>query len=182
MLSPPDPDSRIGNLMGDFVHGPVIGFPANVASGIRLHRAVDAFTDSHSMVARSRRLVAGRFRHHSRIIVDILYDHLLIDNWHLYETRPLDEFAEEIYGLLRERRESLSGPLHEAIPHLIRNRWLTRNRDLQGVERTLRFLSTRMKRPIRMEGAVREFVDHEGEFRHHFNRFFPAVVAFAQRS
>lgn len=153
-----------------------------MAEGIRLHRAIDAFTDSHQSVGKSRRLLAGRFRHHSRIIVDVLYDHLLIDQWALYEARPLDEFAEEIYTLLRARRETLSGPLHEAIPHLIRNRWLTRNRDLQGVERTLRFLSTRMKRPTSMEGATHEFVIHEAEFREHFDQFFPEVISFARRA
>jgi len=147
-----------------------------------MHRAIDAFTDSHPCVTKSRGLLAGRFRHHSRIIVDVLYDHVLIDQWKLYETRPLDDFAEEIYALLRARRETLSGPLHEAIPHLVRNRWLTRNRNLQGVEHSLRFLSSQMKRPIRMEAATREFVDHEAEFREHFDQFFPEVVVFARRS
>lgn len=153
-----------------------------MARGIRLHRAIDAFTDSHQSVGKSRRLLAGRFRHHSRIIVDVLYDHLLIDQWHRYEARPLDEFAEEIYTLLQARRETLAGPLHEAIPHLVRNRWLTRNRDLPGVERTLRFLSTRMKRPIRMEAATQEFAGHELEFREHFDHFFPDVILFARRA
>lgn len=182
MLSPPDPDSRIGNLLGDFVHGSISGFPPRVAAGIRMHRAVDAFTDSHPSVGSSRRLLSGRFRHHSRIIVDVLYDHLLIDNWDQYESRPLDEFAEEIYALLKQRRETVSGPLRDAIPHMVRNRWLTRNRDLQGVEHSLRFLSERMRRPVRMEEATREFVDHEQEFREDFDRFFPEVRAFAGSS
>jgi len=182
MLSPADPDSRIGNLLGDFVHGSISGFAPMVAKGIRMHRAVDAFTDSHSMVAKSRKLLATRFRHHSRIIVDVLYDHLLIDQWNLYREEPLDAFAEEIYALLKSRRKTLSGPLWEAIPHMVRNRWLTRNRDLQGVEHSLRFLSSRLKWPVRMEGATREFVEHEAKFREQFDRFFPDVLAFARPS
>jgi acyl carrier protein phosphodiesterase len=46
-----EPDALLGSLYGDFVKGPLRGqWPAKVEAGIRLHRRIDAFTDSHAQV------------------------------------------------------------------------------------------------------------------------------------
>lgn len=43
-LAPDDDESLLGNLMGDFVKGPLDGrFSPGIAAGIRLHRHIDSF-------------------------------------------------------------------------------------------------------------------------------------------
>ena len=47
-LSDDSPECIVGNLLGDFVKGRPEGrFPPGVVRGIRLHRAIDGFTDGH---------------------------------------------------------------------------------------------------------------------------------------
>ena len=51
-LSGPDPDCRTGNLMGDFVRGRLYAsrleaLPPGYGQGLRLHRFIDHFTDTH---------------------------------------------------------------------------------------------------------------------------------------
>ena len=55
LLAGDDEGLRLGGLMGDFVHGqPDPALPERVIAGIRLHRAIDVYTDSHPEVAQAR--------------------------------------------------------------------------------------------------------------------------------
>ena len=51
-LAYPDPELMAGGYLGDFVKGTLkdADFSPGVTLGIKLHRAIDAFTDSHSTV------------------------------------------------------------------------------------------------------------------------------------
>lgn len=67
-----------GALLGDFAKGRLENLPfvPGVVEGIRLHRAIDSFTDQHPVVRRSRSRLRSR-RLVSGIIVDLAYDHFL---------------------------------------------------------------------------------------------------------
>ncbi len=50
--------SLLGNLLGDFVKGdPSAQFSPEIARGIRLHRLVDAYTDSHPVMQQAQSLL-----------------------------------------------------------------------------------------------------------------------------
>ena len=47
-LAEDTPESIIGNLLGDFVKGSAINdYSEGIKAGIKLHRKIDLFTDSH---------------------------------------------------------------------------------------------------------------------------------------
>ena len=47
-LSPENNIIMLGNLSGDFVKGRIInGIHKDIISGVKLHREIDTFTDSH---------------------------------------------------------------------------------------------------------------------------------------
>ncbi len=58
--------SRAGNLLGDFTRGSIDElakiYPAEVIRGIRMHRAVDRFTDSHPIFKECRILLSPERR------------------------------------------------------------------------------------------------------------------------
>ena len=59
-------DCRLGSLLGDFVHGRIPDdLRANVADGIRLHRAIDVFTDGHPVVTALRGRFVAPFRRYA---------------------------------------------------------------------------------------------------------------------
>ncbi|MEA2329190.1 MAG: acyl carrier protein phosphodiesterase, partial [Thermoanaerobaculia bacterium] len=78
LLAEQTAESLIGNLAGDFVKGRIgDDVTRGIADGIRHHRRVDAFTDSHPDVAAMRRILVPEHGHYSRVIVDIFIDHFL---------------------------------------------------------------------------------------------------------
>ena len=65
LLSGDDHDLLLGNLLGDIVKGRVeryvhAGTTERIRDGIRLHRTIDSFSDTHPVVRRSKPRIAGR--------------------------------------------------------------------------------------------------------------------------
>lgn len=70
--------SLLGNLLGDFVKGdPDSQYGAPIASGIRLHRLVDAYTDSHPVMQHAKQCFSSDTRRFAPIALDMFWDHCL---------------------------------------------------------------------------------------------------------
>ena len=92
-LSSADTDFRLGNLLADIVKGSDLdGMPPEFLAGVRCHRAIDSFTDSHPVPRRSRVRIAGEWGRFSGILIDVFYDHFLAVNWDRYADVPLPAF------------------------------------------------------------------------------------------
>lgn len=71
-LGGPLPEQLLGSLYGDFVKGRLEGrFSAPLEAGIRLHRQIDAFTDSHPLVLAAIGRFPAERRRYAGIIVDV---------------------------------------------------------------------------------------------------------------
>ena len=74
-------ESLLGNIMGDFVKGSIgDGFHPGIEEGIRTHRKVDVFTDSHEIFKASKKLMSPERRRFAGVIIDLGFDHLLAKN------------------------------------------------------------------------------------------------------
>ena len=78
-------ESRIGNLLGDFVKGRLDdSFSPEIIKGIKTHRKVDSFTDSHYIIKQTKKLISPGRRKYSGVLVDIFFDHFLTNQWGKY--------------------------------------------------------------------------------------------------
>lgn len=180
-LSPPDPHWRIGSLLGDFVRGhDLSAHPVDVRRGVDLHRAIDAFTDSHPAFAASRRRIEGPLRRFSGVLVDVFYDHFLLRRFaELSQDESPTEFARATYALLRERRALLIGAIAVHLDRMIENRWLEKAEDLPGVRAVLRRISSRSRRALRLEDGALELERNYDAMGADFDAFWPDVARFA---
>ena len=148
-LSDDDALCRLGNLMGDFVKGPLgrYDYPWGVMLGLRQHRAVDALSLTHDAVRRSKSRLNARFGHLKGILIDIFYDHLLAVNWPSWGQGTLEVFADQGYNLLQRHRELLPEAFRPTADRMIRHRWLTAYRDRETVKLVLERMAGRLSRP-----------------------------------
>ncbi|MGA7616728.1 MAG: ACP phosphodiesterase [Thermoanaerobaculia bacterium] len=176
-LADDDAESLIGNLAADFLKGPI---PHDLASGVQrgiaLHRKVDAFTDSHETVMRSRQRLFERWHHHARIIVDVAYDHFLSREWSRYHSVPLPRFIDATYVTLLRAVDLAPPELRRPLPRMIENDWLSRCGDIEGVRNALRFISRRMRRDIGLEDAADDVERMRDELSGDFATFFPQLI------
>src|SRR5690606_11317562 len=93
-----DTELMLYNLYGDFVKGSHLEvFPPKVERGIRLHREIDSYIDSHPIVHQLTHELHEFLPKVSGIAIDLFFDHLLAKNWLNFHSKPLDVFLDEFY-------------------------------------------------------------------------------------
>ena len=174
-LSGSNPQVMVGNFIGDFVKGPQLQerFAPSVVQGIQLHRAIDAFTDSHPVVLQSKARLRPKYRHYAPVIVDVFYDHYLASNWAGYSATLLTDFAQHCYGTLELHRPILPAEAQQMLPYMIRGNWLVGYAQQEGIRRALTGMSRRTKFDSKMDEAINELRQWYEEFGKEFRAFFP---------
>ena len=108
-LAWPDEGLVAGGLEGDYYKGPLRGeLPAAIERGVWLHRAIDAYTDSHPLIAQLRREFPPDLRRYAGILIDLSFDHFLSNYWEDFCDIPLGTFNAEVYRTLQTQQHALS--------------------------------------------------------------------------
>ena len=182
LLGDHSPQGLVGALLGDFVKGRADDlerdWPSEVARGIRLHRAIDRFTDAHDAHRRSRNRFRAPRRRFAGIIVDICYDHFLAAGWERFSARPLPEFTAAVYGALQSHHDHLPGRLASIVPRMVERDWLGSYQELPRVGRAIDGVGTRVRGGEAMQGAIEDVQADYAAFQGDFDAFFPELAAF----
>ncbi len=178
-------ESVVGNLLGDFVKGPVgETYAPEIAKGIITHRKVDVFTDTHDKFLASKKLISPERRRFAGIIIDLTFDHFLARHWSEYATSDLSIFISDTYELLTRNRSILPEKLQLFLPRMIVEDWLGSYYELAGIGMSIDRISRRLKRRFirdnTLEGAVEEVDSNYAELEKNFNEFFPEVISFVE--
>jgi len=182
LLSKPNIEFRLGNLLQDLIKGRErAAMPAGFLDGVRHHQVIDAFTDSHPIVFRSRARISGDYRHANGILVDIFYDHFLALDWEQYSTEPLETFTAQLYADIRAGMTQFPAQAQAVLERMISEDRLGSYRRLDGIEESLRRVSLRLAarigRDLGLERGVSELVANFESLRADFAEFFPQLQA-----
>lgn len=182
LLSEPNVEFRLGNLLADIVRGDArAAVGPEFLRGARRHHAIDAFTDAHPIVRRSRARVSREYRRFSGVLVDVFYDHCLARAWDRYASVPLRTFTSDFYSDVQASSIALPAPARLAIDRIIEHDLLSSYVDVRGVTQALRGISMRLTsrwhREFALQNSVGEFVALQPEFAADFAQFFPELRA-----
>jgi len=173
-------ESLIGNLAGDFVKGRISDtLPAGIADGIRNHRRIDAFTDSHPSVAAFRRVLIPEYGHYARVIADVFFDHFLAVDFTRYATESLVTFLTRVYATIDPHIDALPGSLRTVYPRMRDEGWLTSYRSIEGIGMALFGISRRLSRRPELARSTHFLTDPHtrAELEGLFHEFLPDVMA-----
>ena len=173
--------SILGSLMGDFVKGPLgDDFPRGILEGILTHRKIDSFTDSHSIVIESKRLISQPRRRYAGIIVDVSFDHFLAKNWSDYSNEGLRAFIERVNCILIDHIQLLPEKLRSIIPRMVAEDWLGTYNTVEGIGSILDRISGRLRNGNKMQGAVSELELNYEKLEQYFKIFLPELISFVE--
>jgi acyl carrier protein phosphodiesterase len=100
-LSGDSDELKIGNFIGDFVKASDMKhYNDDINQGIRMHWAIDEFTDHHPVVQESKERLRPKYGHYAGVIIDIFYDHFLAKNWKDYHKKDLRQYVDQQYKML----------------------------------------------------------------------------------
>lgn len=182
-LSGVDEEIMVGNFIGDFVRGRNIynQFPKHVALGIELHREIDEFTDSHTVVLESKIRLRAKYRHYAPVIVDMFYDHFLARNWASYNAQPLQDYAQHCYRVLQKFEPILPAQVKYLMPYMVEGNWLLNYAKPEGIHRALSGMARRTPYDSKMDEAIGELTEHYAAFEQEFVRFFPDLKEMSEK-
>lgn len=147
-LSGDDDDLVVGGFLGDFVKGPVPeDLPGRIRLGIRLHRRIDAFSATEPALRTSARRFGPALRRVAPVVVDLLADHFLADQFESLHDQPLERFAVRTYRLLAEREHLFPPSAQRFRAALAAHRVFQRYTELDTVARALGNIARRLGMP-----------------------------------
>ena len=180
-LSKNNKNILIGNYIADAVKGNKYNnYPTEIKAGILLHREIDTYTDNHPIVRKSKRRLHERYNHYDGVIIDILYDHYLAKNWHIYSEIPLDIYAAGVYSFLQSAIEIFPEKAQKILPYMIEYNWLVAYASTEGIERVLYGMNRRTKGISKMDLAIEDLNKHYSEFELDFTTFFKDLMQFTE--
>jgi acyl carrier protein phosphodiesterase len=186
LLSANDEDLRLGNLLGDIVKGRVEryhhpGVSERMRTGIRLHRTIDSFSDSHAVVRRSKQRIAGRYGRVSGVIVDVYYDHVIAREWATHGEGTLPAFANDVYRTLGTNLDRLPAEVHPLVHAMTRGDWLAGYADIANVDRALHGMARRARVAAGIGTAAEELARDYDALVADVAEFFPELRAHCER-
>ena len=179
-LAWPDPQLLAGALEGDYRKGLLRGeLPPGIEAGVRLHRAIDGYTDNHPDIVALRRRFPTRLRRYAGILVDLSFDHFLSLHWQRFSSVPEAQFRREVYRSLREHEEHLSPAAQRMARRMAQIDLLAHYARWETVPDGAARVGERLRRgnPLRDTGGLLE--RERASLESAFLDFYPDLVAFA---
>ena len=171
-----DPALIAGQFCGDFVRGNNLAhLPQRVEQGIRLHRHLDRFTDTHPLLVEIRSDLIHIPRRFAGIVIDVLFDHFLARHWDRYSQRSLNAHADMVHQALHQHHDVLPESLQRFTVLLTQHAILTSNTDLVAIELTLRRLSKRSARFHALAIPIEQLASLRDSLHEPFVAFYPAL-------
>jgi acyl carrier protein phosphodiesterase len=178
-LSGTDNEVLIGNFIGDYVKGKEYTmYPPSVKKGIFLHRRIDSFTDKHKIVHQSMSYFAPKYHKYAGIIIDILYDHFLVNNWEKYSPQPLSYCKENLFDCLKNNYAILPERVQFFVPSFIKNDWIEIYRSVEGIINVLIRMSMRTTLPDQSEFAREVLRKYYVQLQSEFLTYFPDIIRY----
>ena len=179
-LSFNEPEILTGNMISDFIKGKKqFDYPARVQKGIRLHRAIDNFTDNHAATNQLKSFFRPFYRLYSGAFADVVYDHFLANDTNEFTTEAkLKEFTGTTYRLLETSHSPFPPGFQQMFPYMKAQDWLYNYIHKWGIEKSFGGLVRRATYLHECEIAIELFNRHYEDMKICYDEFFPSLKKF----
>lgn len=167
----------LGNFFGDSFKGNILNIEhEQVRLGVRLHRSIDGFTDSHEKVFEAIRIFRDQQGMFSPVVVDMVFDHLLAKHWEKWSNEQILPYTRSVFSRL-ETNEHLIPPRGQLFfPHMSTHNWLMHYAKPEGLHQALSGLDRRVRHESDMAASLSVLQKREAELTRLFNDFFPSLI------
>ena len=180
-LSFNQPDILVGNMISDYIKGKKqFDYPVPVQRGIKLHRAIDNFTDTHAATQELKSFFRPQYRLYSGAFADVVYDHFLANDTMEFATeKELKRFTGNTYQMLETHYDQFPPLFQKMFPFMKEYDWLYNYRYTWGIEKSFEGLVRRAAYLTESKIAFEIFNDHYVAMQTCYSTFFPALKKFA---
>jgi acyl carrier protein phosphodiesterase len=176
-LSFNNPEILTGNMISDFIKGKKqYLYPKKIHTGIKLHRAIDTFTDSHPATRAIKAFFKEDYGLYSGAFTDIVYDYFLAnDKTHFESEHARLIFTRDTYSSLEPFMHLFPEKFALMFPFMKEQNWLFHYASEEGIGNSFKGLSRRAVAIRSTEKAFAIFGEKKGLIQKHYDEFFPEL-------
>ena len=174
-------EQLVGNMIADFVKNrDVARLPESIQKGIKLHRAIDTFTDAHPLIHEAKAPFRPLVRLYSGAFVDVAFDYFLANDTTENSQREWQEHSREVYAVLRRYEEFLPEVFKKVLDKMQQDDWLYNYRNEWGIEYSFRNVVNKAQFLDKTTNVFPTFLANKDFLREKYEIFFPEIKSFAQ--
>ena len=180
-LSFQQPEVVVGNIISDYIKGKKqYDYPLSIQKGIRLHRAIDIFTDSHEAVRQAKQYLKPAVGLYSGAFIDIAFDHYLaLDTLSFSSTEDLAVFAESTYQILESNQAYFPEKFQKIFPYMKEYNWLYNYQFRWGIEKSFANIARRAVYLSSPDECFKLWEENYEPIHQLYKTFFPALKAYS---
>ena len=173
-------DLLVGNMISDYVKGnKQFDFPLAIQKGIKLHRAIDDFTDTHHATSEIKKLFKPAYRLYAGAFADVVYDYFLANDTNQFSSAAeLKKFTQNTYKSLQLQSEHFPDKFAKMFPYMHEQDWLYNYRLNEGMQKSFGGLARRAKYIEETATAYEIFLGNKEYLNHWYNIFIPDIKLF----
>jgi acyl carrier protein phosphodiesterase len=139
-------DLLLGNFIADAVKGNKYeNYPEGIKNGILQHRFIDDFTDNNEYTKQILQILYPVHKKYSSVIVDLYYDHFLINHWSLFHNSSSSSFILKCYDVLEDNVKYMPSKVEMMFRYLVAQNWIEDYRTTEGLHHIFLMMKQRMK-------------------------------------
>jgi len=174
-------EQLVGNMIADFVKNrDVARLPESIQKGIKLHRAIDTFTDTHPLIHEAKAPFRPLVRLYSGAFVDVAFDYFLANDTTENFQREWQEHSQRVYAVLRRYEEFLPEVFKKVLDKMQQDDWLYNYRNEWGIEYSFRNVVNKAQFLDKTTNVFPAFLANKDFLREKYEIFFPEIKSFAQ--
>lgn len=175
------PEILVGNMTSDYIKGKKqFDYPLPVQKGIKLHRAIDGFTDTHKATQDLKSFFRPHYRLYSGAFADVVYDHFLANDPAEFKSETeLKIFAAGTYQSLENYAALFPLPFQKIFPYMKEHDWLYNYRYTWGIEKSLGGVVRRSAYLTESDIAFEIFNTHYKTMQDCYHAFFPDLKKYS---
>ena len=180
-LAWPDEGLIAGGLEGDYYKGVLRGqLPESLERGVKLHRAIDAYTDAHPLILQLRRELPQHLRRYAGILIDLSFDHYLSVHWSRFNELPLADFNRQVMLILRAQESALSDGARAMVTRMVEHDILNLYQDWDTVPAAAARIGQRFTRHNPFLHLERDLAPARSALEQTFLDFYPQLEFFCR--
>ncbi len=171
-----------GNMISDYVKGKKqLDYAPGIQKGIRLHRAIDTFTDYHAMTRIAKQFLKPAAGLYAGAFIDVVYDHFLAtDKNEFPDEAALLSFSAVTYRQLATYEAVFPERFQRLFPSMQQHNWLYHYRSLYGIRRSMEGLAGRALYLSDSAPVYALFEENYEPLQACYQSFFPELKQYVQ--
>lgn len=166
----------VGQFLEDYVrNNERFELPEEFQKGIKLHREIDTFTDSHPAIHEAKKVFSPLVRLYSGAFVDVAMDYFLAKDASIKSPEEWKKHSEHVYKVLNENKIWFPENFHRMLFYMEKDNWLYNYRNDWGIEFSMKNVLRKAKYLEENIPVFDCFLENKEELQKCYDVFFPEL-------